>query len=843
MPVRPILIVIPVACAGWSCDSLPDLLPNQCGNGVLEPEFGEACDSKVDAALGDNLACGEMGTAGACRYLCTRATCPTGWECGVDRVCREPAGRFTLGPSGVITLVAPAFEVGDIDADGRADLVVHANRRVSTFFGDGLGGFVRRFDVTTTPSAGRPVAHDVTSDAGLDVLVPLSEGLLVLRGRRDQTLTPEILPSFQTFDLTGGRSRTASVEVSGQAESSLIRFRATAGAVVAEPLFPSGPALPLSTSELPNAVASADLDPPGREGPGTEEVILTWASERRVRIVELRCDDRPPEAGCRGPLRLRVRQTLELPPEAADGPLAPWVADVDSDRHPDLIIAAPSGDRDRVSVFFGIGSGLLETQAQPDPRARGPAGSLVAVADLNDDGRTDFIHMFGIRVTTPTATPSRWSPLIEAYDGRSNPSAPWNRAVTADFNRDGRPDVAVSGPSGGVELLLGLGEGRFSDFQISSVQAAEWLASGDFNGDGVTDLAAALVEPTGTQIAVMYGNVQGPLDPPVPMGRVGRIDEFLSTRLPGRTETQDLRSDLVVRSASVTGAGAPVGTTILYGSAERRLVAPLAFLQDGEPPLAADLVVAGRFEPDASSVVVWVKSPEPSAVVLPRSDRGDLAPSRLERTPLPACLPARIDCLRAIARDIDGDGRDRVFAAGPTRSCAGGFGAPSELWVIGTPGGPACSRSTLGPSRTVEDLFAQPARRNVGGGTFVVTTTNPDGRSQIVRRGTEGDLEVIALPSEVRFARSAAWLNADADPELELFVLARDGLFRAEERDTGWRFDPMPANLPGLVPPIVDGQIRARDVNADGLEDLIVGTTNTLAIYLSVEQTTGAAPR
>ena len=841
--MRPLRHVIPIACAAWSCDSLPDLRPNQCGNGVLEPTIGEACDSKVDETLGRDLACGEADSVGQCRYVCADATCPTGWECGLDRICREPAGRFALGPTGIVTLFAPMFALGDIDADGREDLVVHANREVSAFFGDGGGGLVQRFDVTATPATGRLVAHDVTGDAGIDVLAPLREGLLVLRGRGDRTLAPEVLPSFAPFDLMGGRSRTASVDVSGQAESSLITFRRTAGAVVAEPLFPSGAALSIAASDLPDAVKSADLEPPDGEATGTQEVILAFGPERLVRIIELICDGLPLEAGCAGPVHLQIRQTLELPGHASGSP-ALWATDVDGDGRIDLIVAEPSGDEDRVTVFFGTGDGLLQTAGELDPRHPGRPGSLVAVADLNHDGRADFVRPRGVFVTAPSSSTSAWAPLVEAFDGGASPSAPWSEAVVADFNRDGDRDVAVSGPSGGVELLLGLRGGRFSDFLISGVQPAERLAPGDFNGDGVTDLAGALVGPAENRIAVMYGNVQGPLDPPVQMGRVGRIDELLSTRFPAGSGPRDLRSDLFVRNASVADPAVPTGTTILYGSAARRLVAPIAFLQSGELPLAPDIVVAGSFEPDASSVVVWVNSPEPAAFILPRPPGGDLSPSPFQRADLPSCLPAaHTECLRALAADIEDEGRDRIVAAGPTRRCGGEFGETSQLWVIETPLRPVCTPSELGTRLTVEDLFVQPERRNVGGGVIIVTTTEPDGRGRLIRRGPGGVRDDIALPAEVQHARSAAWLNADADPELELFVLARDGIFRAEADGTGWRFDPVPTVLPGLVPPISDGQIRARDLNEDGLEDLVVGTTNALAIYLSVERTAGDPAR
>src|SRR6516162_5014989 len=76
------------------------------------------------------------------------------------------------------------------------------------------------------------------------------------------------------------------------------------------------------------------------------------------------------------------------------------------------------------------------------------------------------------------------------------------RTVTvADFNRDGTPDLAVvnAGPSSAsqsVSVLLGDGRGSFRPAVTTAVLnggagngGAQSVAVGDFNGDGLTDLA------------------------------------------------------------------------------------------------------------------------------------------------------------------------------------------------------------------------------------------------------------------------------------------------------------------------------------------------------------------
>jgi hypothetical protein len=83
-----------------------------------------------------------------------------------------------------------------------------------------------------------------------------------------------------------------------------------------------------------------------------------------------------------------------------------------------------------------------------------------------------------------------------------NPGSP-GTIVTADFNGDGQPDLAVSEPcealpfcstetAGNVTILLGRPNGTFfvaSSIAVNNLPKA--LATGDFNGDGKIDIAVA----------------------------------------------------------------------------------------------------------------------------------------------------------------------------------------------------------------------------------------------------------------------------------------------------------------------------------------------------------------
>jgi hypothetical protein len=106
---------------------------------------------------------------------------------------------------------------------------------------------------------------------------------------------------------------------------------------------------------------------------------------------------------------------------------------------------------------------------------------------------------------------------------------PLNAIVTADFNGDGKADLAVSEPCGSdvtcstyhgsVAILVGKGDGTFQAAASPAVdQYPGALAVGDFNGDGKQDIA--VVTFVGATVAILLGKGDGtftvaPLSPTV----------------------------------------------------------------------------------------------------------------------------------------------------------------------------------------------------------------------------------------------------------------------------------------------------------------------------------------
>jgi hypothetical protein len=181
------------------CEVL-DPLNAGCGNGVLDP--GEDCDGNFP---GQAVPCREPVAESSCRFDCSEdGTCPAGFGCGADGVCRRPTGTFAMsvGPLGGRT---SHIVVSDVDADGRDDLV-HAGL-------EGLVGLYY-FDEDASveleiglPSFTAPALADLTGDGLVDLAMPVRDGpqrgrvivLLGVGGRELAAQSYDILQSSSQY--------------------------------------------------------------------------------------------------------------------------------------------------------------------------------------------------------------------------------------------------------------------------------------------------------------------------------------------------------------------------------------------------------------------------------------------------------------------------------------------------------------------------------------------------------------------------------------------------------------------------------------------------------------------
>jgi hypothetical protein len=191
------------------------------------------------------------------------------------------------------------------------------------------------------------------------------------------------------------------------------------------------------------------------------------------------------------------------------------VGDFNGDGILDVIVTGQSV----VYLLAGKGDGTFQAPVSienPDNTY-----SALAAADLNGDGKLDFVGISSGNVTVFLATGGGSFQTPVNYPVGTYPSG----LVIADFNGDGKPDVAVSEcmvplhqtqctPHGSVAVLLGNGDGTLQAAKTkvnSTDESARNLVAADFNGDGKIDLAVDC--QGGSDVSLLFGKGDGTFGP------------------------------------------------------------------------------------------------------------------------------------------------------------------------------------------------------------------------------------------------------------------------------------------------------------------------------------------
>ncbi|MGW4209353.1 FG-GAP repeat domain-containing protein [Lentzea sp. NPDC004789] len=166
-----------------------------------------------------------------------------------------------------------------------------------------------------------------------------------------------------------------------------------------------------------------------------------------------------------------------------------------------------------VPVAFSNGDGRFTTTNVPSPEdydfqhMSGQAGARVLAGDYNGDGRTDLaatgIGPDGGWPAVPIGLSNGDGSFTSLHVEEGNPFPEWAggqgvHISGGDFNRDGRTDLALTGHPGWTTapVALSRGDGTFQtvngpvgDFAVWASGTGVKTMNGDFNGDGLTDIA------------------------------------------------------------------------------------------------------------------------------------------------------------------------------------------------------------------------------------------------------------------------------------------------------------------------------------------------------------------
>ncbi len=251
-------------------------------------------------------------------------------------------------------------------------------------------------------------------------------------------------------------------------------------------------------------------------------------------------------------------------------PLQLVAADFNDDLKLDLAsVNSVNGGPGSVSIFLNAGNGALESHKD---YAAGTGSVSLTSADFNHDGRQDV----AVANDNPP-NPGSFSLLLGNGDGTLKPHADYatgygpRSVAQGDFNKDGKPDLVIADagdathPGSTVSVHLGKGDGTFSGpvaYAAGKVPVGIFIA--DFNNDGNPDIAVA--NRSDKTVSVLLGDGNGTFRPHVDYPAANNPLEYPDS-IAGGDFHGDGRIDLIV--------GADNSVKLLAGNGNGGFAAPI----------------------------------------------------------------------------------------------------------------------------------------------------------------------------------------------------------------------------------------------------------------------------
>ncbi len=373
-------------------------------------------------------------------------------------------GTFLVAPSVSTTGAPVAVAVGDLNSDGKPDLIVanFNSGKVSVLLGTGNGKFAQAVDYPVGKQPVSVVVGDFNGDGKLDVAV-VNNGdntFSLLLGNGDGTLqaasthaTIADPVSVSTGDFYGDGKIDLAIAGGASKTVAILHNDGTGN-------FSS---TPYSIGSIPRSLAAVDIDGDGHLD------LATANADGSVTILLSRADG-----------SIRSISSFSVGNSALTSVAA---GDFNGDGKTDLAVAQ-AGTK-QLMVLLGKGDG---TFAPSVPYTVGNNPAHVVVADVNGDGIPDLV--------IANQAGNTFTVLLGAGDGTFKPSLDFTvgnspRAIAVgDFNGDGKLDVAVANYADQtISVPLGNGDGTFGAARAYTTDLErKSIAAGDLDGDGKPDL-------------------------------------------------------------------------------------------------------------------------------------------------------------------------------------------------------------------------------------------------------------------------------------------------------------------------------------------------------------------
>jgi hypothetical protein len=391
---------------------------------------------------------------------------------------------------------------GDFNHDGILDVAVvsNANASINVMFaqgnGDGTFTYVGLYNLTSGYNYAAAEAADLNNDGNLDIVVPAQDDVYILLGNGKFGFTQSAL-------LGNGEGGAEGVTIADFNKDGIPDLAVSYGApydTYVSVLLGIGNGTFQAPVNYPTnvggayGIASGDVN-----GDGILDIIASSGAGGSSICVFLGVGNGTFQPVIISPSVYNANQLA--------------VGDFNGDDKVDAIVSSSyEGGGDFVGVLFSNGDG---TFAPPVQYAVTPGPTGVFVTDLNGDGHPDWVSIGSGSEYINVALGSGTGGFLAAEDDYTTPGIYNDGATTAivaaDFNQDGNLDYATVGAERnypGLNISIGDGSGNFvTPVHYTAGNNPSALVSADFNHDGYPDIA--VLDQSDDMVSVLLNNGNG----------------------------------------------------------------------------------------------------------------------------------------------------------------------------------------------------------------------------------------------------------------------------------------------------------------------------------------------
>jgi hypothetical protein len=397
--------------------------------------------------------------------------------------------------------------VGDFNQDGKLDLAIVGSLGVNILLGKGDGTFQPAVYYASKYYLTNVVVGDFSGDGKQDLLVAAENQVFFMAGNGDGTFQAGTLIASSGNTYTGigaadfnGDGKLDLAVVEGSQSGQVLIFLGNGNGT-----FQS--AASYAVGDDPTALAIADFN-----GDGKPDIAVSECSVLKNQ----------PDCSISGSISTLLGngdgtfQPAKTKPNSTDMAASNLVAaDFNGDGKMDLAVDCSGGSD--VSVLLGNGDG---TYGQPQNWASGSGSTFVVAGDLNGDGVPDLVTLDpnGQNISVLLGAKGGKFGAAHDYEIRAQPLF----VVAGDFNGDGVMDIASGDDNTfAVTVMLGKKGGGFASPITNTINPTagvftQDVVAADLNGDHNLDLVAVGTGGGINEIAVMLGNGDGTFKPGVP---------------------------------------------------------------------------------------------------------------------------------------------------------------------------------------------------------------------------------------------------------------------------------------------------------------------------------------